>query len=462
MKRLVIDPVSRIEGHGKVVIQVDDAGSVRDARFSVLEFRGFEKFCEGRPVWELPLLVTKICGICPIPHHLASVKAAEAALGVTAIPSPAVRLRRLLQAGGDMADHALHFFYLALPDFLLAKEPPGRRSVVEVVRQNRPLAEKAIALRKCGIDIAEAVGGHAVYPVTAIPGGMSRALSPTDRDRLRREVEKVIPTAAEAVRLAMDLVAEHAADETFSQESAFMALVGPEGVLEHYDGPIRIAGADGSLLEEFPPERYLHHLAEYVDDDTWCKFPYYRKRGVKEGNYRVGPLARLNIAASLDQPRSQAAFTAYRSLTGGRPNLNLHSYHLARTVELLYACEHARHLLEDAEIVSPEVRVPVARRGGEGVGVVEAPRGTLIHHYVCDENGFTTAVNLIVPTTHNNLSINRATLAASRKYLKGGVLDDATALSIETVIRAYDPCLSCSTHEAGRPALTIQIRRTDG
>jgi coenzyme F420-reducing hydrogenase alpha subunit len=463
MKRLVIDPVSRIEGHGKVVIDVDDAGEVLSARFRILEFRGFEKFCEGRPVWELPLLVTKICGICPVPHHLASVKAAEAALGVGDIPPAAVLLRRLLQAGGDLADHALHFFYLALPDFLLGETvAPRDRSIIEVARRDPALAERAIALRKAGIDIAEAVGGHAVYPVTAIPGGMSKGLSAEDRGRLRSAVEAVLPTAETAVEMAFSLVGRRAAAEALSQETVFMAMIGPDGGPDHYRGLIRMTSADGTLLEEFPPEKYLHQIAEYVEDDTWCKFPYYRKMGVRDGNYRVGPLARLNIAASLPHPRSAARLAAYRELTGGRPHLNVHHYHLARAIELLAACEEALALLDDPGIVSADYRIPATRRAGEGVGAVEAPRGTLIHHYTCDDNGFVTSVNLIVPTTHNNLSINRAAESAARLYLKNGVLDDAASLGIETAIRAFDPCLSCSTHEAGRPAFTIEVRRPHG
>ncbi|MGE5893397.1 MAG: Ni/Fe hydrogenase subunit alpha [bacterium] len=463
MKKLVIDPVSRIEGHGKVIVDIDENKNVQSARFQILEFRGFEKFCEGRPIWELPLMVTKICGICPVPHHLASVKACESALSVKGIPGPAVKLRKLMQAGADIADHALHFFYLALPDFILGHEtPPENRSITEIISKERALAEKAILLRKAGTDIVEAVGGHSVYPVTAIPGGMSKPLGADSRDRLLKAVDQVTPHAEEAVKLAWAFVEKFSKAEEYTQKTSFMSLVSPDNALEHYDGNIRIISPEGKTLDEFSPEKYLQYIAEYVEDDSWCKFPYYRKLGVKDGVYRVGPLSRLNIAASVPTPKAAAWFSRYKEVASQSPLQNIFYYHLARCIELLHACEHASVLLNDKDITRNEVRVVVGRSAGEGVGVVEAPRGTLIHHYACDENGIVNRVNLIVPTTHNNLSINLAVTETARKFLKNGTPDSEASFRIETAVRAYDPCLSCATHEYGRSGLTIETRKKNG
>jgi len=457
--KIVIDPISRIEGHGRVIIDIEK-NKVVSARFQVLEFRGFEKFCENRPIWEMPLLTSKICGICPVSHHLASVKATENALLVRKIPSVAIKLRKLIQAGGEIADHCLHFFYFSLPDFILGPDVhPQKRNIIEILKKEPTLVENAIKLRQVGMNIVKAVGGGDIYPVTAIPGGMSKALDIKTRDSLLNTLDQMLPLAEEAVKIASVFSEKYAEKEDFTQKTGFMSLVSSDGLLEHYDGEIRIISANGEKLEQFPGEKYLYYIAEYIENDSWCKSPYYIKLGIKDGIYRVGPLSRLNIAKGISTPIAEKWFKQFKQLSTNVPVQNIYFYHYARCIELLAAFEKAILILQDNEITDKDVRTKVERREGEGVGVVEAPRGTLIHHYKCNENGFLTMVNIITPTTHNNLSINLAVKEAAERHLQNGELDDNAKFWIESAIRTYDPCLSCSTHQFGNHHINILLRR---
>jgi NAD-reducing hydrogenase large subunit len=451
-----LDNVSRIEGHGRVSLVVDAEGRVTDAQFNVLEFRGFEKMLEGRMVWEMPLLTSRVCGVCPVSHHVAAVKAVDALLGVE-IPPAAVTLRRLLQLAGFVHDHALHFFFLAGPDFLVGDG--GSRDLLGVIEAQPEMARRAIALRKSGQRIVDAVGGQASHPVTAIPGGMSRPLADETRLALLAEAGQALESARAAERVAREstlrLLAEHpgfAADPT-----PLLAQMGPGRTFDVYDGEIVVAAADGGVYDTFDAERFFEKVGERTLPWTYAKAPYLADLGPDLGAYRVGPLARMNLAASTGGAIGDALLVEFRAELGEVVHDAL-AYHWARMIELVAACEAIVRILADPSTSSPDVRVKVARAGGVGAAAVEAPRGTLVHRYEADDVGRVTKAELVVATTQNSLAINAAVLSAVRGAVTtGGKLDDATRRRMELGIRAYDPCLSCATHEVGRMPFSVEV-----
>lgn len=458
--KITIDPITRIEGHGKVTIHLDESGQVERARFHVMEFRGFEKFCEGRMIWEMPLITTRICGICPTAHHLASVKASEAAFDVT-IPPAAKKLRELLIFGSGLEDQALHFFFLAAPDLVLGPDSdPLKRNVLGIVDADKDLALKAIRLRKIGKNIVERVGGSPIHPVTAIPGGMSRPITADDRYGMLKNADEAISYAEVALSLVKDLFEKYAdlAPVFASFDSLYMGLT-DDGTLEEYDGMIRVVDRDGEKVAEFSPQDYPLYIDEKVEDYSWTKFPYWK---AGDETYRVGPLARLNVATNIDTPLAKVAFDSFKKMGNGKPLHGSLYYHYARVVELMYKAEKIKELLEDDEIMSTDVRVKVERKAGEGVGVVEAPRGTLIHHYVADDVGKLQKVNLIVPTTHNNKAIDIAIAMGAKDNVRGGKLTEGVLNTIEMAARCYDPCLSCATHAIGKMPLEVLLYSHDG
>ncbi len=465
MQKIVIEPISRIEGEGKVTIFVGANNEVIKARFQMLEFRAFEEFVKGRMIWEMPLITSKICGICPVPHQLAAVKAAEAALGVKEIPPTALLLRKLILAGGAIQDHALHFLYLAFPDFIFGAEtPPEKRSVTGLLEKHPDLAKKAIFLRKSGVRMVEMIGGNSIYPVTAVPGGMTKSLAQDDV----REIEKIyrqgLAMAEECAELAWKVVTSQVKDR-FPQNTPttkFLSLVSKDNELAHYDGQLRITDEKGNPLETFPASDYTTFIEEDVERDSWAKFPFLRRLGRHDGVYRVGPLARLNTINWIRTEKAGAWLEKFKTLGGGQPVHEIIYYHLARCIELLYEYEMSLKLLKDETVTGQETRIPVARREGEGVGIVEAPRGTLIHHYWCGQRGEVTRSNMIVPTTHNNAALNQAVTSAAKQFVNDGELDEAGRQQIEMAVRTYDPCLSCATHswDADR-RLKIEILRVD-
>ncbi|MBI5640326.1 MAG: Ni/Fe hydrogenase subunit alpha [Nitrospirae bacterium] len=462
MKRKIeIDPLTRLEGHGKVTIHLDDNGAVTDARFHVTEFRGFEKFCEGRMLWDMPVITPRICGICPVSHHLAAAKACDDLLGID-IPPAARKLRELMHMGQIIQSHALHFFFLSSPDFILGPDSnPEKRSLIGLYEKNPDLAKKAIQLRKAGQTIIDRVGGRPIHPVTAIPGGMSMALKHEDRFELLKDAAESVRLSEIAVDTAYGILDSYAKKlpSLGNFRTKHMGMT-REGSLEFYDGRIMIKNSDNRKADEFGGRDYLDYIAEHVEDSTWLKFPYYKKEGWPKGIYRVGPLARLNVAEHVLTPAAGERFRAYRSL-GDTINENLY-YHVARTIELLYACERAYELLSDDEIVSKDVRIRAERKAGEGVGVIEAPRGTLIHHYWADDDGRVTKANFIVATAHNNKAIDMSVKEVARKYVKGGKVREGMLNRVEMAIRCYDPCLSCSTHAVGRMPLEIRLCSAEG
>ncbi|MFC1614323.1 Ni/Fe hydrogenase subunit alpha [Gemmatimonadota bacterium] len=461
---ITIAPVSRVEGHGKVTIHLDDNNRVVESHFHVVEFRGFEKFCEGRLMSEMPVITTRICGICPVSHHLASAKACDDVLGVD-IPPAAKSLRELMHMGQFIHSHSLHFFYLAAPDFLFSpSSDPAKRNIIGIIEADPELGKKAIRLRQIGQNIVERVGGRPIHPVSAIPGGMSKSLSHEDRFLIRKEVDE----AVELAKLGIQLVKE--ANEKYADiiprfaaiKTNYLGLV-KDGNLELYDGKLRLIDKTGNALEEFDPRNYLDYLGEHVEDWSYLKFPFYKKQGFPEGIYRVAPLGRLNVADAISTPLANKEFGEFKALGNGNPVHETLYYHYARLIEILYAAERAKELLEaDDLIVSKDVRIKVERKAGEGVGVIEAPRGTLIHHYWVDDSGKIEKANLIVATVQNNPAIDMSVNEVAKEFVKGGKIEQGALNMVEMAVRCYDPCLSCATHAIGQMPMVIELLSADG
>lgn len=463
-KTITIEPVTRIEGHAKVTIRLDDAGKVAQARFHVNEFRGFEKFCEGRMFYEMPLITERICGICPVSHHLASAKACDEILGVEP-PLPARLLRELMHMGQTIQSHSMHFFELAGPDLILGFDAdPAIRNVVGLYQADPKLTVKAIALRKFGQQIIERLGERRVHPNFAIPGGVVKALSAGHRDAILAEVETMIGYAREGIAIMRRWMEEHPLEmETFASfPTNYLGMVTQENATALYEGSIRMVDAQRRPLDQFDGSQYVDYIAEHVEDWSYLKFPYYRKLGWPGGAYRVGPLGRLNAAERISTPLAQQEFELFHALRKGKTVEGTLYYHYARLIENLYAIERARVLLEAPEILSEEIRTAARPSNREGVGLIEAPRGTLWHHYWVDEHGRLEKINLIVATGNNNYAMSRAVEEVARQYVHGEPVNEGALNRIEAAIRAYDPCLSCSTHAFGQMPLLIQFLAPDG
>jgi NAD-reducing hydrogenase large subunit len=463
-RKITIEPVTRIEGHAKVTIHLDDAGRVERAFFHVNEFRGFEKFSEGRPFHEMPQITERICGICPVSHHLASAKACDVLVGVRP-PRTASLLRDLLHMGQVIESHSMHFFELAGPDLLLGFDAdPATRNVVGVVGLDANLALKAVNLRKYGQEIIRLLGTKRVHPVFAIPGGVNAPLTPQKRDAMLRPLDEMIASVQVGIQVVKDWGEKHAdiVNRFAVFPSGYTGLVGPNGELELYDGQVRIVDRNGQKLAQFDPKDYLEHIAEHVEDWSYLKFPYYKKLGWPGGTYRVGPLGRLNVCDSISTPLAQEELVIFKQLNGGRPVEHTLYFHYARLIEDLYALERVGQILEEPDICSTDIVTPWASVTGEGVGCIEAPRGTLFHHYWTDDNGQLTRVNLIVATGHNNWAMSTAVEAVAKEFVDGKNLTEGMLNRVEAAIRAHDPCLSCSTHAVGQMPLDVIVYGPDG
>jgi NAD-reducing hydrogenase large subunit len=463
-RKITINPISRLEGHGKVVIHLDDRGEVEDARFHVTQFRGYERFCEGRPFEEMPSITQRICGICPVSHQLASAKACDAILGVE-IPETAKLLRELIHMGQYIQSHALHFFHLASPDLLLGWDAdPAKRNVVGVIAEFPELAKKGIRLRKFGQDIIQMMGGKKIHPAYAVPGGVMNPLTPANRDRMLAGFEEAYGTAGAALDLIKGWVDKNREEVSrFANfPSLYAGLVDGKGSPNMYDGSFRVSDAKGKVLAEFDPSRYLDFIGEHVESWSYLKFPFFKAQGYPDGCYRVGPLGRLNAADGMATPRADVEWRQFRSVADNGLKGGILLYHYARMVELLYALEQAEAILKDERICGSKIRITAAPAREEGVGVIEAPRGTLIHHYWVDKHGAIRKANLIVATGHNNLAMNRSVKAVAQEYIHGGEVREGLLNRVEGAIRCYDPCLSCSTHALGQMPLRIEIYNSCG
>jgi len=453
-KKIVIQPVTRIEGHAKVTIQLDDSGNVSDSKFSVVELRGFEKFCVGRPVEELPRIVTSICGVCPWSHHLASAKACDAVFGVK-IPSAARKLRELCNSIAFTEEHILHYYFLAGADFVMGPDADySIRNVIGIAQKFPDIAKKVIRNRHLGARMLEIISGKSIHPVAAVPGGFSKVLNSEERDELFKMANEVLEFSKFSIDYAKNNIFPQYIEAVKTLgviETGFLGTVTKDGTLDLYDGVLRMMQADGNY-EDFNYEQYTDYIGEHIEPWTYLKFPYMKKAGKLSmdlgnpvGVYRTNTLARVNVCDRIRMPLAQKEFEEFRNEFGKPTQLTL-LYNWARLIELLYNAEYAVQLLEDPEITSKDIRVPVKPRAARGIGCVEAPRGTLIHDYETDENGIVTDVNLIVGTTHNNAPINMSVKRAAMDLIKDGKYDQGILNRVEMAIRAYDPCLSCSTH----------------
>lgn len=459
MRKLKI-PVTRIEGHGLITLMLDEEGRVAQARFHVTEARGFERFCQGRMVWEMPAITARVCGICPVSHLLCSAKAGDAILAVR-VPRAADKLRRLMNLGQFVQSHALSFFHLSSPDLLLGWDSdPARRNVFGLVEKDPGMALDGIRLRAYGQQVIEELGGRRIHPAWAVPGGVRTPLQEAVRDRLAAG----LPEAMRIIQDAISLYEEHLDDwaEEISAfgdfPSLFMSLVAPDGTWEHYGGHIRFVDSDRNVVADgLDPARYPDYIGEQVEGWSYLKFPYHRRTGYPEGLYRVGPLARLNCCDRMGTPLADEALRRFRSLADGKAVTSSFHYHYARLIEILAALERIDGYLSDPDLLSARVRAEAGINELEGVGVHEAPRGTLFHHYRVDGRGVITWVNLIVSTGHNNLAMNRTVQQIAQHYLSGREVTEGLLNRLEGGIRAYDPCLSCSVHAVGHMPLRVEL-----
>lgn len=463
-QKITIEPVTRIEGHAKVTIHMKEDNTVDHAYMHVNEFRGFEKFCEGRLYFEMPQITPRICGICPVSHHLASAKAGDALTGQTP-PRPASLLRELMHMGQVIQSHGMHFFELAGPDLLLGFDAaPEMRNVVGLIGANPELTVKAVQLRKFGQEIIKTLGGRKIHPVFAVPGGVNKALTIEERDNMLKGLDAAVDTLKIGLQIMKDWAAKNMEDiNKFAVfPTGYFGLTTPENGLELYDGDIRLISNEGKPLEKFPVANYLDHIAEHVEPWSYLKFPYYKKLGYPGGVYRVGPLGRLNLAEKIDTTLANEELQIFKSLNNGKMVENTLYYHYARLIEALFATERVRVLCEDKDITSTDILNTRKNYSGHGVGVIEAPRGTLIHDYTADENGKLLKVNLIVSTGHNNWAMTNAVDSVAKTYVKGPDVHEGMLNRVEAAIRAYDPCLSCSTHAVGQMPIQVDFIAPDG
>ncbi len=459
-----IKPITRIEGHGKITLVLDDSGSISDAKFHVTQFRGFEKFCEGRPFYEMPSLVERICGICPVSHSIASAKACDSILGVR-VPDPGRKLRRLLNCGTYIQSHALSFFHLSAPDLVLGFDAaPSERNILGLIKTYPSLAMDGINLRKIGQQIVECCAGKRIHPAWVVPGGVNKPLLEKNRDfmiSLLPEGYAIIHRTLDWFKSSLENYREEI--RTFANfPTLFAGLVNSEGNLEHVEGELRFIDSKGATIHDgVDPERYSEYIAEKTEDWSYLKSPYFKALGYPEGIYKSGPAARLNVCNGFGTAQADQELAEFKGLERG-PVLSSFYNHYARLIEVLYSLELMRHLLNDPEILSPHVRSIARNNEFEGVGVVEAPRGLLIHHYRVDEEGLITWANMIVATGNNNLAMNRGILQVARRFIKSGEITEDALNRIEALIRAFDPCLSCSTHTIGAPNQRVDLVSPDG
>jgi len=464
-RKIVIDPVTRVEGHGKVTIRLNEAGEVEQARFHIVEFRGFERFIQGRMFDEVPVIVQRLCGICPVSHHLCAGKAMDVVAGVDQVTPTADKMRRLMHYGQVLQSNALNFFHLASPDLLLGFDAPvATRNIVGVIEAFPEVGKWGIFIRKFGQQVIAATGGRRIHPRLCVPGGVNQNLTVDHRDALRKDIGQIIAWCGLALELHKSFV--HAHQElhaTFASfPSSYMSLVGADKRMELYDGTLRALHADGStIFEDVKAADYRDYMIEEVRSWSYMKFPHIRSLGRDNGWYRVGPLAQVNACAFIDTPLAEAARKDFMALGhGGLVHATL-GYHWARMIVMIHCAEVIERLLYDDDLQGTDL-VVTGKRRPEGVAVIEAPRGTLLHHYTVDDNGQVTSANLIVSTTNNNEAMNRSVTKVAKDYLTGREITEGLLNHVEVAIRAYDPCLSCATHALGDMPLIVTLEDADG
>jgi F420-non-reducing hydrogenase large subunit len=478
MQRLTIDPITRLEGHGKIEIFLDDKGDVANTYFQIPELRGFEQFCTGRPVEEMPVLTNRICGVCPEAHHMAAAKACDAVFHVEP-PRTAKMLRELLYMAFYCTDHTTHFYALGGPDFVMGPDAPvAQRNILGIIHKvGLEIGSKVIQMRKYGHIVIEMIGGRKVHPCTSIPGGLSKGITQEQREEIEKMGRWAVEFGQFSLQLFNDIVLKNSAymdlilGDIYTHQTYYMGLVDANNKANFYDGKVRVVDPDGKEFVKYAPKDYLEVVAEHVEPWTYLKFPYLKKVGWKgfvdgrdSGVYMATPLSRLNAADGMATPRAQEEYDRFYQTLGGKPVHQRLAIHWARLVELLYAAERWVELATDPEITSANFRVIPTEKPTEGVGVVEAPRGTLTHHYITDERGVLTKVNLIVGTTNNYAPITMSIKKAASSLIKAGTVVNEPLLNmIEMAFRGYDPCFGCATHSLpGQMPLQITIRDAKG
>lgn len=471
MKKILIDPITRLEGHGKISIFLNETGEVENAYLQIPELRGFERFCIGRKAEDMPLLTSRICGVCPVAHHVAGTKALDAAFNVEP-PSAAKKLRELMYCGYLIYDHVLHFYYLGGPDFVVGPDaPPEKRNIIGVIEKaGLEVGKEVIKHRAYGQRMTEIIGGKATHPVCGLPGGISKPLSEENRQEIEKMATSSVEFAKFSLKLFHDIVVGNSRyvdlirSDSYTLRTYYMGLVDEDNKVNFYDGKVRVVDPNGDEFLKFEAKDYLDHIAERVEEWTYVKFPYLKKVGWKgfvdgadNGVYRVGPLGRLNASNGMSTPLAQEGYELMYKTLGGRPVHSTLAFHWARLIEILCAAERALELCRDHEITSPEVRNPPGEPC-EGVGIVEAARGILIHHYVLDKDALVKDMNLIVATTNNCPAINMSIRNAAKGFIHEDKVDQGTLNRVEMAFRAYDPCFGCATHFAiGQMPLTMEI-----
>lgn len=461
---ITIEGVTRIEGHARITIDLDDKGKVRDAQFHVTQFRGFEKFVEGRPYPEMPSVMARICGICPVSHMMASAKACDDLMAVE-VPETAIKLRKIMNLAQLVQSHALSFFHLSSPDLIFGMDgDPKTRNIFGLINKKPEFAKDGVLLRKYGQGIIRTLGGKSIHPAWVVPGGVSAPLTAEHRESILSGIPDALARAKRGIEAFHEVKDRYPAeaDSFASFPTMFAGLVTPTGGLEHYDGVMRFVSDKGRNVAEFTnPHEYSDYIGEAVENFSYLKFPYFKPKGYPKGIYRVGPLARLAVAERAGTPLADAELAEFRAKLGRVPQSSFH-YHWARLIEILYGLEMIQQLLEDPNILDTRVRSRARPNRLEGVGMTEAPRGTLIHHYKIDENGQMRWANLIIATGHNNLAMNRGVRQVAERFVDGTKLNEGMLNRVEAVIRCFDPCLSCSTHALGQMPLEVTLRGCDG
>lgn len=461
MKKIIIDPVTRIEGHAKITIDINDAGGVDDARLHVTQFRGFEKMCEGRPYSEMPALTARTCGICPVSHVIASTDACDNILAVRP-PKAARSLRRIINLAQIVQSHALNFYHLSAPDFAYGFDAnPMDRSIFKLMQTNPDMAKDGIRLRAFGQKIIEKLGGKRIHPTKVIPGGVSQKLEPEVRDEILAEIPKAMEIAKRTLKYFSDNLHKFPKEiEHFGNyKSLFMGLVSKTGNLIHYDGHLRFIDSEGNVLADgIEPRFYKDYIGEAVEKDSYLKSPYYKPYGYEKGMYRVGPLARLNVVDSVETYEASKEFERFKNINNGKPVLNSFYYHYARIIEIIYSIERIEEKLRDPKTMGETIRSHAEVNRNRGVGCSEAPRGTLFHDYEVNDDGIITNMNLIIATGNNNLAMNAGVAQVAKEFINANDVKEGALNRVEAVIRCFDPCLSCSTHSQGLYSSVIELR----
>ncbi len=465
LRRVAIDPISRVEGHGKITLLLDDENHIREARLHIVEFRGFEKFIQGRPYWEVPVFVQRLCGICPVSHHLVAAKAVDQLVGVERLTPTAEKIRRLLHFGQVLQSHALHFFHLSSPDLLFGfGSDMAKRNIVGVLEKYPDIALKGVKMRKYGQQVIETISGKRIHGTVAVPGGVNKSISIAERDAMLAGIDDILAWSQDGLALNEYIHSAHADHHGFATiRSNYLSMVGGDGALELYHGGLRARSVtDDLIFDQFDYCGYRDILREEVRPWSYMKFPFLTALGKEQGWYRVGPLARVNNCDFISTPLAEAARKRFRDFAQGGLVHDTLAYHWARMIETLHCAESIQLLLHDPDITGTDLLADKGVRRKVGVGALEAPRGTLFHHYEIDDDGLISKANLIVSTTSNNQAMNESVRAVANEYLDGKEITEGLLNHLEVAVRAYDPCLSCATHALGKMPLTVELQDSSG